>query len=106
VPVTFPSMRPLRLALNLVNISIPIPVAADTLHAALLDSAAPRQAAARILLEESAPTLLADLVDGGFIAWPELAAAAERYPPASHETAAWIRDMARLALARPVPAGA
>ncbi len=91
--------RKLRVALNLVNTSAPRAVDQGGLRAALLDPSAPGQPAARILLEEASAPLLADLVIEGFVGWRDLAKAAERYPPGRHETAAWIRDMARLALA-------
>ena len=89
----------LRVALNLVNTSLPRPVDAAVLRAALLDADAPGQPAARILLEEASAPLLADLVVEGFVGWRALAEAAERYPPGRHETASWLRDMARLTLA-------
>jgi hypothetical protein len=93
------------MALGIVNTSIPDPVDAPRLRATLLDPLVRPQAPARILLEECPAGLLADLVREGFLTWDELAAAAERHPPSDHETAAWIRDMARLALVRTAAAG-
>lgn len=95
-----PAITPhLRMALSLVNASLPAPVAARALATALGDPNAPHQPAARILLEEAPAPLLAGLAAEGFTDWKTLAEAAERYPPARHETAIWLRDMVRLALA-------
>jgi hypothetical protein len=88
-----------RMAASLVSVSVSEPVSAEMLHTALYDPTAPRQSAARQLMEEASEQLLAGLVLEGFIDWHTLAEAAERYPPAKDETAAWLRDMARLALA-------
>lgn len=96
-----PNRRPscTRMATSLVSIPVAESVAPEALSAALRDAAAPNQPAARRLLEEAPAPLLAGLVAEGFIDWKTLAEAAERYPPANDETAAWIRDMARLVLA-------
>lgn len=96
-----PARRPscARMAESLVSVSVADPVPAETLRAALRDATAPHQPAARRLMEEAPAPLLAGLVAEGFIDWKTLAEAAERYPPANDETAAWIRDMARLAVA-------
>jgi hypothetical protein len=91
--------RAVRIALGIVNTSTPLVAEANDLRAAILDPHAPARAHARILLEEAPAPLFADLVREGFVTWPELAAATHRYPGMNHETAAWIRDMARLALA-------
>lgn len=91
--------RAVHIALSVVNTSTPIIADASDLKAALLDPLSPAQAHARILMEEAPEPLFADLVREGFVSWQELAAAAERYPPDQHDTRAWIRDMARLALA-------
>jgi hypothetical protein len=99
VAATLTGTSHLRMALNLVNASLPAPVTMKALNGALSDACAPCQPAARILLEEASAQLLAGLVAEGCTDWPILAGAAERYPPARHETATWLRDMARLALA-------
>lgn len=94
-----PAMRSVRIALGIVNTSTAMRVDAEELRAALIDPAAPGQAHARILMEEAPEPLFADLVREGFLSWHALAEAAGRYPPDSHDTIAWIDDMARLALA-------
>lgn len=50
-------------------------------------------------MEEASQALLAGLVLDGFTDWQTLAEAAERYPPGKDETAIWLKDMARLAMA-------
>jgi len=92
-----PSFR--RMAVSFVNVSLPVAVDLDELLAALRDPTAPFQPSAHRLLEEAPAYLLAGLVAEDALDWRTLAEAAERYPPADDETAAWIRDMARLALA-------
>ena len=96
-----PTRRPscIRMAASLVSVSVAETIAPEALSTALRDATAPNQPAARRLLEEAPAPLLAGLVAEGFTDWKTLAEAAERYPPAKDETAAWIRDMARLALA-------
>lgn len=96
-PERRPSCR--RIATSFVGVSVADTITAEALQAALHDASAPFQPAARRLIEEAPAPLLAGLVAEGFIDWRTLAEAAERYPPANDETAAWIRDMARLALA-------
>lgn len=88
--------KALRMALSLVNTSRPVAADGAILAHALADPTAPQQAAARILLEEAKPIVLAGLVQEGVTDWATLAEAAERYPPGKDETAAWIREMARL----------
>jgi hypothetical protein len=101
-------MRPLKphepnhgaAAARSVSVSVARQITPGALRAALHDPAAPHQAYVRRLLEEGSEPLLAGLVLDGFTDWPTLARAAERFPPASDETAAWLRDMARLARGR------
>jgi hypothetical protein len=87
------------MALSLVNTSRSELADGAILARAIADRTAPQQAAVRILMEEGSPIILAGLVAEGIADWSTIAGAAERYPPANDETAAWIRDMARLALA-------
>lgn len=84
-----------RMALNLVNTALPVPVDAAGLRAAVRQGGP----AGHVLMEEAPISLLAGLVGEGLLNWGDLQEAAARSPPASDETAEWIRDMARLALA-------
>jgi len=86
----------LRIALSIINTSTPREIDAEGLLKALLDPAAPGQAYVRLLLEEVPHQILAGLVADGFTQWRDLEAAAKRWGPGRGETAAYIRDMARL----------
>ena len=92
-------MKPnLRIALSIINTSTPKRITAKGLRKAILDPEAPGQAHVRLLLDEAPQQVLAGLVAEGFTSWRELQAAAERWRPAHGETAAFIREMARLAV--------
>jgi len=93
-------MSAISLALNLVNTATRRQLAAEELHAALLDAAKPGQAQIRILLEEAPRFLLMELVGTGWITWQDLAGAAARVPHLGGRNGAWIEEMAGFALAR------
>lgn len=88
----------LRIVLSIVNTSTPRQSDGKGLQKALLDPGAPGQAHVRILLDEAPLQVLAGLVAEGFTRWSDLKIAAERWEPSHGETAAFIREMARLAM--------
>lgn len=94
-------MSALTMALNLVNTATPKRLDGPQLRAALLDPNQPGQAQVRVLLEEAPRAMLLGLVDDGWITWTELALACCRVPHLGGSNAAWIGEMAGLALARP-----
>jgi hypothetical protein len=87
------------MAASLSSVPVAERITPEALSEALRRPDAPHQPYARRVLEEAPESLLAGLVLDGVVDWPTLAEAAERYPPAKDETAAWLRDMARLAMA-------
>ena len=84
---------------SLASVSVADLIEPHELREALHDPRVPLQPHVRRLMEEAPEAMLAGLVLEGFTDWHTLAEAAERYPPAKDETAAWLRDMARLAVA-------
>jgi hypothetical protein len=87
-----------RGAARSVSVSVADEIEPHELQAALHDPKAPYQAYVRRLMEEMSEKALAGLVLDGFNDWPTLVRAAERYPPVSHEAAAWLQNMVRLAV--------
>jgi prevent-host-death family protein len=89
---------PVSMALSIVNTSTPAVIDEADLRDAVSNPNTRYRAQARLLLNDVSENVLAGLVIRKFVTWRELAELAKRVGVDSHEKAAFIRDMAGLAL--------
>lgn len=90
--------NPVSLALSIINTSTPIVIDEAELRDAVRNPNTKYRAQARLLLNEVSESVLAGLVIRQFVTWRELAELAQRVGIDSGDKAAFIRDMAGLAL--------